>query len=228
MKKEIKKIITIIKAAPQLKTRIITALSFLIAGICFEITAKTLSTYNILGLFYLSNVTGQIYQTIMSVSCTGLGQTSSSAKKLQISFPFYIKLLVNSILFFIVSFNSVYIASKPALDMSIKESISLQCFYILMFSTICFLSSIYEILSHKFFGPSLVGMILFSFIFVTMITYSIVHPQSFFNITNLTFPIAITLGFLILIAGSLLSTLLANLLYKYPISAHVMRVNNKT
>jgi hypothetical protein len=38
---------------------------------------------------------------------------------------------------------------------------------------------------------------------------------------------AIAIGFLIMIAGSLLSILVANLLYKYPISAHVMKENNK-
>ena len=38
---------------------------------------------------------------------------------------------------------------------------------------------------------------------------------------------AVIIGYLIIIVGSLLSILLANLLYKYPISAHVMKANNK-
>ena len=39
---------------------------------------------------------------------------------------------------------------------------------------------------------------------------------------------AIALGFLIIIAGSLLAILTANLLYKYPISAHMMKENTKS
>lgn len=227
MKKEIKKIITIIKAAPQLKTRIICTLLFLIAGICIELAANTSTSYNALGLVYISCAAGYVYQTIMLVSCSGLAQTSSSAKKLQTSFPFYIKMLMNSIFFFIISLHRIYIASKPALDISIKESISTQCFYILMFSAICFLSSIFEILSQKFFCLSLISIIVLSATIIIWIRYAIAHSLPFYNITNLTFPIAITLGFLMIIAGSLLAILIANLLYKYPISAHVMRVNNK-
>lgn len=38
---------------------------------------------------------------------------------------------------------------------------------------------------------------------------------------------AVIIGYLIIVVGSLLSILLANLLYKYPISAHVMKANTK-
>jgi hypothetical protein len=224
MKKEIKKIITIIKAAPQLKTRIISALLFLIVGILFELGASRSTSYGILGAVYLSITTTYIFQSVMSVCCSGLVQTSSSAKKLQVKSPLYIKSLMNIIFFFIISLHRVYIASKPEPDISIKESISLQCFFILSFSALYFFLSIYEIISYKFFWLSLVGIILLFVPMVIGIHYAVSHAQFFYN---LTFPVTITSGFLIILIGSLLSIALANLLYKYPISAHVMRVNNK-
>lgn len=226
MKKEIKKIITIIKAAPQLKTQIFCTLLFLIIGIIFELGTNKVFSYSILSIVYLSTTTMYIFQTIMSVCYSGLVQSSSEAKKLQAKFPLYIKSLINIIFFFIISLHRVYIASKPEPDISIKESISLQCFFILSFSVLCFFLPIYEIISYKFFWLSLVGIVL-TFPIMIWILHAIIHSQSFYSIKNLTFIVAIPLGFLILIAGSLLSIFLANLLYKYPISAHVMRFNNK-
>ena len=108
-----------------------------------------------------------------------------------------------------------------------KENINMQCFGIVFFSALCFISSIYNILSKKFFSLSLVGIISFSVTYMIVFIHSIKHPQFFYNVTVFTFPTAITSGFLIIFAGSLLSLLVANLLYKYPLSAHIIKVNNK-
>ncbi len=227
MKKDIKLMISIIKAAPQLKFGIINTMLSLSAGICIELASSKFFEYNFLGLLFLSNATEVIYQSIILVSCSGLGQTSSSAKKLQASFPFYLQLLINSIFFFFISIHRVYIASNPALELSMKENINMQCFGIVFFSALCFISSIYNILSKKFFSLSLVGIISFSVTYMIVFIHSIKHPQFFYNVTVFTFPTAITSGFLIILAGSLLSLLVANLLYKYPLSAHIIKVNNK-
>lgn len=138
MKKEFKLMINIIKAAPQLKTRIINTLLFLIGGTLLEIGASIHISYGVIGAVYLSITTTDIFKAIMSVSCSGLGQTSSSSKKLQVKFTFYIQLFMNIIFFFVISLHRVYIANKPALDMSIKEDISLHCFNIILFCVICF------------------------------------------------------------------------------------------
>ncbi|WP_295095326.1 hypothetical protein [Ruminococcus sp.] len=227
MKKDIKLMISIIKAAPQLKFGIINTMLSLSGGICIELASSKFFEYNFLGLLFLSNATEVIYQSIILVSCSGLGQTSSSAKKLQVSFPFYLQLLINSIFFFFISIHRVYIASNPALELSMKENINMQCFGIVFFSALCFISSIFNILSKKFFSLSLVGIISFSVTYMIVFIHSIKHPQFFYNVTVFTFPTAITSGFLIIFAGSLLSLLVANLLYKYPLSAHVIKVNNK-
>ena len=226
MKKEFKLMINIIKAAPQLKTRIINTLLFLIGGTLLEIGASIHISYGVIGAVYLSITTTDIFKAIMSVSCSGLGQTSSSSKKLQVRFAFYIQLFMNIIFFFVISLHRVYIANKPALDMSIKEDISLHCFNIILFCVICFFLFIYETISPKFVRLSVFCMLLPFITIMILITLTIKHSHSIFDISNLTFPIAIVTGLLLIISGSLLSIILASLLYKFPISERFMIVNN--
>ena len=57
MKKDIKLMISIIKAAPHLKFGIINTMLSLSAGICIELASSKFFEYNFLGLLFLSNAT---------------------------------------------------------------------------------------------------------------------------------------------------------------------------
>ena len=216
MKKEIRKIITIIKTAPHLKFQIIFSVIMLLAGIICEFLIYNNFAFMVL----LTNSVLFFHQSIMTASGSGLAQSSASAKKFQTAFPFYIQIPMYIITFLIISLHRLYIASSPLQDVSSKNNFYPQdgIFY---YSALCFCFLIYEaicykhiILSSIFLFITLFPIILFTFILDIFLKISLTST--------------IALGFLIIIAGSLLAILAANLLYKYPISAHMMKENTKS
>ena len=216
MKKEIRKIITIIKTAPRLKSQIIFSAILLLAGILGELLIYN----NFAFMIFFTNSVLFFYQSIMTASGSGLAQSSPAAKKLQTSSPFYIQIPMYIINFLIISLHRLYIASSPLQNVSSKNNFYPQdgIFY---YSALCFCFLIYEaicykhvILSSIFLFITLFLMILFTFILDIFLKISLKGT--------------IALGFLIIIAGSLLAILTANLLYKYPISANMMKQNTKS
>ena len=79
MKKEIRKIITIIKAAPNLKANITTYIIMLGLGVLSFVQKNSIETSKLC----LIACTSFIHQTIMTASGSGLIQSSSSAKRMQ-------------------------------------------------------------------------------------------------------------------------------------------------
>ena len=82
---------------------------------------------------------------------------------------------------------------------------------------------VFEIISYKKLVLGLIGLV-FSIIPLVICVVSNNKTLDIFH--HISINSAIVAGFLIITAGSLLSILIANLLYKYPVSAHVMKVNN--
>ena len=160
------------------------------------------------------------FMSIVNTSGSGLAQSSPSAKKLQTVYPFYIQIPLYIIAFLLISIHRLYIVSKPLPNLSLQESYAKHGTLILAFSVLCINFMLYEILFSK---RTLLSIIFMVIIFIPTIIFTSMLDE-FFKI-NMKSSIAI--GFLIMIAGSLLSTLVANLLYKYPVSAHVMKENNK-
>ncbi|MBR4357215.1 MAG: hypothetical protein IKQ00_04750 [Butyrivibrio sp.] len=221
MKKEFKKIITIIKAAPQLKSQFFIAL-FLFAGGAFCEFSSNLGNTGILGIFACIST---IYQSIMQSNGSSMVQSSAAAKKFQTLYPFIIQIPYNIIIFAILSWHRVYLADKPLNNMSATCNYATQCSLIILYSMLIFFSIIFQIISNRFF---VIGIIFMSLSIVPIvISISFVGLRMQALLYRITSTNAVIIGYLIIIVGSLLSILLANLLYKYPISAHVMKANNK-
>lgn len=216
MKKEVKKIITIIKATPKLKLNIIASVVLFLLGMIGEL----LSHSNLSNMIFFTNSAIIFFMSIVNTSGSGLAQSSPSAKKLQTVYPFYIQIPLYIITFLLISIHRLYIVSKPLPNLSLQESYAKHGTLILVFSVLCINCMLYGILFSK---RTLLSIIFMVIIFIpTVILTSML--DEFFKINMKS---AIAIGFLIMIAGSLLSILVANLLYKYPISAHVMKENNK-
>lgn len=221
MKKEIRKIITIIKAAPNLKANIIASILTLGLGMLI-LVLNSVET----GKVCLITCTTFIHQTIMIASGSGLIQSSSSAKRMQTFYPFIIEFPCSIIIYTILAFNYVHIAGTPSHDMSLADLQTACCWFIITYSFIIASLQIIESFSCKCFGLGVICITL------TVIPYLVLYFNfETNNRLHLTFPLVPTntaiIGYLIIIAGFLLSLLVANLLYKYPISAHVMKANNK-
>lgn len=69
---------------------------------------------------------------------------------------------------------------------------------------------------------AILAIIPFLVIIFNFETNNRLHLHSSLTLTN-----AVIIGYLIVISGFLLSPLIANQFYNYPISAHVMKANNK-
>lgn len=216
MKKEVKKIITILKATPKLKLNIIASVVLFLLGMIGEL----LSYSNLSNMIFFTNSAIIFFMSIVNISGSGLAQSSPSAKKLQTVYPFYIQIPLYIITFLLISIHRLYIVSKPLPNLSLQESYAKHGTLILVFSVLCINCMLYGILFSK---RTLLSIIFMVIIFIPTIIFTSMLDD-FFKI-NMKSSIAI--GFLIMIAGSLLSILVANLLYKYPISAHVMKENNK-
>lgn len=216
MKKEVKKIITILKATPKLKLNIIASVVLFLLGMIGEL----LSHSNLSNMIFFTNSAIIFFMSIVNTSGSGLAQSSPSAKKLQTVYPFYIQIPLYIITFLLISIHRLYIVSKPLPNLSLQESYAKHGTLILVFSVLCINCMLYGILFSK---RTLLSIIFMVIIFIpTVILTSML--DEFFKINMKS---AISIGFLIMIAGSLLSILVANLLYKYPVSAHVMKENNK-
>ena len=216
MKKEVKKIITILKATPKLKLNIIASVVLFLLGMIGEL----LSYSNLSNMIFFTNSAIIFFMSIVNISGSGLAQSSPSAKKLQTVYPFYIQIPLYIITFLLISIHRLYIVSKPLPNLSLQESYAKHGTLILVFSVLCINCMLYGILFSK---RTLLSIIFMVIIFIPTIIFTSMLDD-FFKI-NMNSSIAI--GFLIMIAGSLLSILVANLLYKYPVSAHVMKENNK-
>ncbi len=216
MKKEVKKIITILKATPKLKLNIIASVVLFLLGMIGEL----LSYSNLSNMIFFTNSAIIFFMSIVNISGSGLAQSSPSAKKLQTVYPFYIQIPLYIITFLLISIHRLYIVSKPLPNLSLQESYAKHGTLILAFSVLCINCMLYGILFSK---RTLLSIIFMVIIFIPTIIFTYMLDE-FFKINMKS---AIAIGFLIMIAGSLLSILVANLLYKYPISAHVMKENNK-
>ena len=221
MKKEIRKIITIIKAAPNLKANIIASILTLGLGMLI-LVLNSIETSKLC----LITCTTFIHQTIMTASGSGLIQSSSSAKRMQTFYPFIIEFPCSIIIYTILAFNYVHVAGTPSHDMSLADLQTACCWFIITYSFIIAGLQIIESFNFKCFGLGVICITL------TVIPYLVLYFNfETNNRLHLTFPLAPTntaiIGYLIIIVGSLLSILLAKLLYKYPISAHVMKANTK-
>lgn len=216
MKKEVKKIITILKATPKLKLNIIASVVLFLLGMIGEL----LSHSNLSNMIFFTNSAIFFFTSIVNTSGSGLAQSSPSAKKLQTVYPFYIQIPLYIITFLLISIHRLYIVSKPLPNLSLQESYAKHGTLILAFSVLCINFMLYKILFSK---RTLLSIIFMVIIFIPTIIFTSMLDE-FFKI-NMKSSIAI--GFLIMIAGSLLSILVANLLYKYPVSYHVMTENNK-
>ena len=222
MKKEIRKIITLAKAAPNLKSQIISAIIALLAGIMLEITTAYYSN-SIAGGICIINSILFIHQSIMITSGTGLAQSSPSAKKLQTIYPL-LKLPVYIITFVIVSIHRLYLVNNHLQDIPIKDSSAAQCSYILCFSTTCFFFLMLENICYKHLILGCICMIPAA---APIIINAVSYKNNFDIFYHISIKSSIAIGFLIIIAGSLLAFLVANLFYKHPISAHFMKLNYK-
>lgn len=216
MKKEVKKIITILKATPKLKLNIIASVVLFLLGMIGEL----LSHSNLSNMIFFTNSAIFFFMSIVNTSGSGLAQSSPSAKKLQTVYPFYIQIPLYIITFLLISIHRLYIVSKPLPNLSLQESHAKHSTLILAFSVLCINFMLYEILIIK---RTLLSIIFMVIIFLPTIIFTSMLDE-FFKINMKS---AIAIGFLIMIAGSLLSILVANLLYKYPVSYHVMTENNK-
>lgn len=216
MKKEVKKIITILKATPKLKLNIIASVVLFLLGMIGEL----LSYSNLSNMIFFTNSAIIFFMSIVNISGSGLAQSSPSAKKLQTVYPFFIQIPLYIITFLLISIHRLYIVSKPLPNLSLQESYAKHGTLILAFSVLCINFMLYEILFSK---RTLLSIIFMVIIFIPTIIFTSMLDE-FFKINMKS---AIAIGFLIMIAGSLLSILVANLLYKYPVSYHVMAENNK-
>ena len=88
MKKEVKKIITILKATPKLKLNIIASVVLFLLGMIGEL----LSHSNLSNMIFFTNSAIFFFMSIVNTSGSGLAQSSPSAKKLQTVYPFYIQI----------------------------------------------------------------------------------------------------------------------------------------
>ena len=221
MKKEITKIMTIIKAAPQLKSQIFTAIFLFFAGVFCEFSSPLGNT----GIFGIITCTSLIYHPIMASSGSSIIQSSASAKKFQTIYPFIIQIPYHIIIFAILSWHRVYLANKPLHNMSADRNYATQCGLIILYSMLIFFSIIFEIISYRFIVIGIICAALSILPIVLSIGYIGSHMPTF--LYKLTLTNSITTGLVIIILGSLLSIPAANLFYKYPITAHVMKANNK-
>jgi hypothetical protein len=161
----------------------------------------------------------------MISSGSSIVQSSASAKKFQTLYPFIVQIPYSIILFALLSWHRVYLASKPLHDISADRNYATQCGLIILYSMLIFFSIIIEIIIRKFFA--------FGIICISLSLLPIVISISFIGLRmpsllyKLTLTASIATGFAIVITGSLISILAANLFYKYPISAHIMKVNNR-
>ena len=160
----------------------------------------------------------------MVVSGSDIVQSSSAAKKLQTVYPFFILLPAQIIVFTLLSIYRVYLASKPMNDMTQPKNYAVQCEHILIISLVFFVTMICEIIMHKFY---VFGIITFVILVVPLILYSDSNAliSNFFS--SITLTDSILSGLLIIIAGSLLAILTANLLYNHPIADQIIKLNNK-
>ena len=222
MKKEIRKIITIIKAAPNLKANITTYIIMLGLGVLSFVQKNSIETSKLC----LITCTSFIHQTIMTASGSGLIQSSSSAKRMQTFYPFIIEFPCSIIIYTILAFNYVHIAGTPSHDMSLADLQTACCWFIITYSFIIAAIHLIKSFSYKRFGLGMICAILAIIPFLVIIfnfeTNNRLHLHSSLTLTN-----AVIIGYLIVISGFLLSPLIANRFYNYPISAHVMKANTK-
>ena len=221
MKKDIKLMISIIKAAPQMKQKIIGSVLLLFIGILSEILTVS---FNNSGGLLLIDAAITYYQCSMLVCGANLVQSSSTAKKLQTTYPFFIQIPAYFIIFLIMSIYRAYLANKPLDNIPLSQNYAIQCEHILLISLVFFATMICEIIIHKFFVLGLIALLCTALPLILYANSNALLSNYFYSITLTN---AIIAGIFIIIAGSLLSVLIANLLYKYPISAHVMKMNNK-
>lgn len=215
MKKEIRKIITIIKAAPNLKANTISSIITLCVGMILLAKQGFLTGT---GKILFITCTTFIQQAIMLSSGSGLIQSSSSAKRMQTFYPCIIQFPFSILMYTIIAFHSIYIDTT--------FDISWSCWFIILYSILIAGLEIMPHVNYKYFGFGFICTMLIIIPYAVIICnfekHNILHLPSSLALTN-----AVIIGYLIVITGSLLSILIANLLYKSPISAHVMKANTK-
>jgi len=219
MKKNIKLTITAIKASPQFKSSIIIQIILFISYILLLLSGSDIVYTNSI-LVALPPVT--FFQLIMATNGSGIVRSSAYAKKLQTGYPIFLLFLVNVIIFSLFSLLISCASNTLSDSLSAQDIQTLQSSSVIFISILMVVNEISEIIMYKFYVVGIICLTLF--VLIPYLYIYITKP----SVINIPMPNAFLTGLLIITAGSLLSYLTANLLYKYPICGFVIKNTNKT
>ena len=193
---------------------------FIIGTVGFFLEFSASKDHSFIGGFYIFLFPVMIGQMLMTISLSGLVQSSYLKKRLQTLFPHIITFPITGLSLFIVIMHRAFMIRNGVPGVSDAENYSAQSVYIFGLGVLIFFSLIYFAVCYKFFVASLIVF------FCIMIPGMIVMQNPYSPINQFMgrdFGVSVIAAIVLFLMGNIISLVLSNLLYKYELSEYMVK-----
>lgn len=178
------------------------------------------SINSFIGGFYIFLFPITIGHMFISLSMSGLIQSSVLKKKLQVLYPYVVSFPLMSLSLLVVIAHRVWLIHNGVEGLTDAENRMIQSTSLLEMGIFMFFCFIYFALVYKFYAPSFIFFIAF------MIPGMVIVQNDTFGISRLLaidFRSAVIATIILFISGNLVSLIISNLVYKYSLSEYMIK-----
>ena len=214
--KSLIKCFKLLKYSAQLKSQLFFLVVIAVTGFIIEFTSTT-DSFSIIGSFYILLFPATIGHMLISLSMSGLVQSSVLKKKLQTVYPHVLSFPLMSLSLLLIIVHRAWLIQNGVKGLSDAENLALQSSALISIGILMFLCLIYFALCFKF---HIQAMIIFIGIVVPIMVILQNNTFGIMNILGKDFKQSVIITIILFVCGNLLSIILSNVFYKYSLSEY--------
>ncbi|WP_027218494.1 hypothetical protein [Butyrivibrio fibrisolvens] len=214
--KSLIKCFKLLKYSGQMKSQVFFLVVITVTGFIIEFTSTT-DSFDMIGGFYIIVAPATIGHMLMSLSMSGLVQSSVLKKKLQTVYPHVLSFPLMSLSLLLIIVHRAWLIQNGVKGLSDAENLVLQSSTVFSIGILMFLCLIYFAISFKFHIKAMI-----IFIGIVIPTMVILQNNTFgiMNILGGDFKQSVIITIILFVCGNLLSIILSNVFYKYSLSEY--------
>lgn len=214
--KSLIKCFKLLKYSAQLKSQLFFLVAIAVTGFIIEFIPTT-DSFSIIGSFYILLYPATIGHMLMSLSMSGLVQSSVLKKKLQTVYPHVLSFPLMSLSLLLIIVHRAWLIQNGVKGLSDAENLAMQSSALISIGILMFLCLIYFAISFKF---HIQAMIIFIGIVIPVMVAFQNNTFGIMNNLGGDFKQAVIITIILFVCGNISSVILSNVFYKYSLSEY--------
>lgn len=212
--KSLIKCFKLLKYSAQLKSQLFFLVAIAVTGFIIEFSPTT-DSFSTIGSFYILLYPATIGHMLMSLSMSGLVQSSVLKKKLQTVYPHVLSFPLMSLSLLLIIVHRAWLIQNGVKGLSDSENLAMQSSALISIGILMFLCYIYFAISFKF---HVYAMVIFIIIVVPVMVAFQCNTFGIMNMLGRDFKQAVIITIILFVCGNISSVILSNVFYKYSLS----------